>query len=123
MPDVKCINLSFIVPLDKVDEVQSVFDVHAAWMKEFYSESNKGEEHLLHAYFTRARELKDPTDPSKGETGNILFTLNERFTSNESVSRHNEHVKKNEYFQKFIEIKNKYAVFRSAGGEVYHFIK
>ena len=123
MTDIICINLAFKVPSDKVSEVQSIFKKHALWMKAFYSESNKGQKYLVNVYFTKAKEYKDPTDPTKGETGNVLFTINERFTSELSVKRHNDNVKQNEYFEKFADIKNKFAVFRSANGEMYHSIR
>jgi|TARA_B110000967_G_C18832919_1_gene535064 hypothetical protein len=123
MTEVKCVNLGFIVPESKVREVQYVFEKHAKWMREFYSEANSGDNYLINAFITKATEFIDPTNPNKGLTGNILFTLNEKFTSKDSIKRHNEHASKNEYFQKFIEIKNNYAVFRSAGGEIYLSIK
>ena len=97
MDKIICINLGFVVPKNKQSEVASVFKVHVKWMKKFYSESNNGKKHLINAYITKATEFKDPTDPSKGETENVLFTLNEKFASVESLKRHNDHVKKNEY--------------------------
>ena len=39
MSDIKCINLGYVVPKDKADEVQELFRTHAAWMQEFYSDS------------------------------------------------------------------------------------
>tara|TARA_B100000767_G_C19506820_1_gene426676 strand:- start:282 stop:560 length:279 start_codon:yes stop_codon:yes gene_type:complete len=92
-------------------------------MKEFYSESNEGRKYLISAYLTKASELKDPTNPAKGETNNLLFTLNEKFTSIKSLKRHNEQVQKNEYFLKFSQIKKKYATFRSANGKILHSIR
>ena len=123
MNKIICINLGFVVPKNKQSEVESVFKVHVKWMKKFYSESNNGKKHLINAYITKATEFKDPTDPSKGKTNNLLFTLNEKFTSSESLERHNDHVKKNEYFSKFSEIKKKYATFRSANGKISHSIE
>ena len=117
-----CINLGFVVPKNKVKEVESILKIHTEWMSEFYSEGNNGKKYLLGAYITRATEFKDPTDPAQGETNNLLYTLNEKFTSTESLERHNNHVKKNEYFSKFSEMKKKYASFRSANGTVYYSI-
>ena len=82
MTDRVCINLSYAVPNDKAAEVEKIFSTHGKWMTEFYSD---GTDHLLNAYFTKAPEFKDPTDPSKGETGSTLFTINEQFASMESV--------------------------------------
>ena len=123
MNKIICINLGFVVPKNKQSEVASVFKVHVKWMKKFYSESNNGKKHLINAYITKATEFKDPTNPSRGKTNNLLFTLNEKFTSSESLERHNNHVKKNKYFSKFSEKKKKYATFRSAKGKISHSIE
>ena len=122
MNEIICINLGFVVPKNDLQEVEHTFKVHANWMKEFYSEYNNGKKYLISAYTSKAEELKDPTNPAKGETGKILFTLNEQFTSIESLERHNKNVKKNKYFSKFSEIKKKYATFRSANGKIVHLI-
>ena len=61
MTDRVCINLSYAVPNDKAAEVENIFSTHGKWMTEFYSD---GTDHLLNAYFTKAPEFKDPTDPS-----------------------------------------------------------
>ena len=65
----------------------------------------------------------DPTDPSKGETGNIVFTINERFTSLESVQRHIENAMKNDYFEDFGNILHNYGKVISPGGMIYHSIR
>ena len=122
MNKIICINLGFVVPKNDLREVEHIFKVHADWMKKFYSEYNNGKKYLISAYTSKAKELKDPTNPTMGETGKILFTLNEQFTSIESLERHNKNVKKNEYFSKFSEIKKKYATFRSANGKIVHLI-
>ena len=122
MDKVICINLGFVVPKNSLQEVEHVLKVHTDWMKDLYSEYNNGKKYLISAYITKATELKDPTNPAKGETGNILFSLNEKFTSIESLERHNENVKKNEYFYKFSQIKKNYASFRSANGKIYRLI-
>ena len=92
-------------------------------MEEFYSENNDGQTHLLNSYFTKAPEFVDPTDPSKGETGNIVFTINERFTSLESVQRHIENAMKNDYFEEFGNILHNYGKVISPGGIIYHSIR
>ncbi len=120
MADVKCINIAFCVPKEDAEEVQTVFKKHASWMEEFYSNS---EQHLLNSYFTRSIEYKDPTDPSKGETGNILFTINERFTSQESVVRHIQSASKNDYFVKFAEILQTYGKVVAPLGSIYKSIR
>ena len=65
MNKIICINLGFVVPKNKLSEVESVFKVHVTWMKKFYSKSNNGKKYLISAYITKATEFKDPTNPSK----------------------------------------------------------
>lgn len=64
-------------------------------MNGFYSSENDGESHLISAYFTKSPEFTDPTDPLNGTTGNTIFTINERFTSIESIQRHLENASQN----------------------------
>ena len=123
MSDIRCINVGYVVPEDKADEVQSVFNKHSAWMDDFYSDSNNGSEHLINSYFTRAPEFINPLDPTAGVTGNVIFTLNERFTSMESVGRHAANAQKNDYFPQFGEILGTYGTAISMGGEIYHSIR
>ena len=89
------INITYVVPKDKAAEVEATFGKHSAWMSKFYADST---EHLISCYFTKAPEFKVPTDPSQGETDNIIFTINEEFTQGESVGRHIGTAKGNDYF-------------------------
>lgn len=124
MPEeIRCINYSFAVPKESAEEVELIFRKHAAWMEEFYSEINDGQKHLLNSYFTKAPEFVDPTDHSKGETGNVVFTINERFNSLESVLRHTKHAMRNDYFEDIARIFEKYAKVLSNGGVIYHSIR
>ena len=123
MSDIKCINLGYVCSNAEAASVEEVFRKHAAWMTDFYSEANNGSEHLLSAYFTKAPEFIDPTDPEKGVTGNTLFTINERFTKMASIQRHVENASQNDYFPQFAEILGSYGKVISLGGEIYHSIR
>ena len=123
MSDIKCINLGYVCSNAEAASVEEVFRKHAAWMTDFYSEANNGNEHLLNAYFTKAPEFIDPTDPEKGVTANTLFTINERFTGMASIQRHVENASQNDYFPQFAEILGSYGRVISLGGEIYHSIR
>jgi hypothetical protein len=123
MSDIKCINLGYVCSNAEAASVEEVFRKHAAWMTDFYSEANNGNEHLLNAYFTKAPEFIDPTDPEKGVTGNTLFTINERFIGMASIQRHVENASQNDYFPQFAEILGSYGRVISLGGEIYHSIR
>ena len=83
-------------------------------MISFYNDDN---EHLLHGYFSKAPELNNPLDPNSAETGGIIFTINEQFSSMESVIRHEDHAQKNDYFPEFGKIIQLYGKGVSIGGE------
>ena len=110
------INISYVVPKDKADEVQAVFGKHSAWMTTFYAGST---EHLISCYFTKAPEFKVPTDPSQGETDNMIFTINEEFAAPESVGRHIQTASGNDYFPQFGDILGTYGKVVQPMGSVY----
>jgi hypothetical protein len=114
------INISYLVPGDKADEVQAIFGKHTAWMSEFYKDST---EHLISCYFTKAPEFKVPVDPSQGETGKVIFTINEEFKAAESVGRHIENAKKNDYFPAFGKVMEDYGTSVQPMGSVYFKIR
>ena len=114
------INIAYVVPKDKADEVEAVFGKHSAWMTTFYAGST---EHLISCYFTKAPEFKVPTDPSQGETDNMIFTINEEFTAPESVGRHIQTASGNDYFPQFGEILGTYGKVVQPMGSVYFKIR
>ena len=74
-------------------------------------------------HILQGTRIVDPTDPTKGFTGNIVFTINEKFTSMKSIERHVENASKNQYFEKFAEILGTYGKAISLGGDIYHSIR
>ena len=114
------INIAYVVPKDKADEVAAVFGKHSAWMSGFYAGST---EHLISCYFTKAPEFKVPTDPSQGETDNMIFTINEEFAAPESVGRHIQTASGNDYFPQFGEILGTYGKVVQPMGSVYFKIR
>jgi hypothetical protein len=113
---VATINIDYVVPKEKAAEVQAVFEKHAAHMTEHYKGSL---EHLISCYFTKAPQFKVPTDPSQGETDNVIFTINEEFATKGSVPAHIEAAKKNDYFPEFGAIMGEFGKVVQPMGEVY----
>ena len=74
---------------------------------------------LISCYFTRANQLVDPTDPSKGETDNVIFTINEEFVGPEFVANHIGTAKGNDYFPAFGGILHDYGVIVQPLGNVF----
>ena len=85
--------------------------------------NSRASSRLISAYFTKSPEFTDPTDPLNGTTGNTIFTINERFTSIESIQRHVENASQNDYFPEFYEIMGNYGKVIGIGGEVLHSIR
>ena len=83
-----CINISYKVPADKVAEVEEALKAHAEHMKTSYTSDNPRGDNPVDAYFTKAEELNNPTNPEDGKTGNIIFTLNEKWSQPEHIQNH-----------------------------------
>ena len=82
------INLSFKVPTDKADEVEGALRAHAEHMKNTYLPENADGSNPVEAYFTKAVELNNPTNPDDGTTGCIIFTVNEKWLEAEHIQKH-----------------------------------
>ena len=52
----------------------------------------------------RNKGAEVPTDPTKGVTDNVIFTINEEFAFQASVPRHIKTASGNDYFPKFAEV-------------------
>ena len=96
-----CINLSYKVPADKVAEVEEALKAHAEHMKTSYTNDNTRGDNPVDAYFTKAEELNNPTNPDEGKTGNIIFTLNEKWSQPEHIQNHIGRTKEAAHWEKF----------------------
>lgn len=94
------INISYRVPEDKVSDVESVINDHAEYMKKTYEEGGEAKA-PVHTYFTKAPEMVNPTDPSQGLTGYMIFTINEIWDAPEDVLAHIERAKQAPHFERF----------------------
>ena len=88
-----CINISYKVPAAKVAEVEEPLIAHGKHMDHVYPSGNPDGVNPAEAYFTKSEEFNDPTDPSKGKTGNIIFTVNEKWHKPEHIQNHIEKAK------------------------------
>jgi hypothetical protein len=84
---------------------------------------DEGKAFLITCYFSKAKEMNDPMDPSKGGTGNTLFYILEQFADEAAVGRHVENAKGNDYFPKFGAIMGEYGVAVGLGAEIYASIR
>ena len=82
-----------------------------------------GTNRLINPYFTKGSEFKSPFDPAEEETGNIIFIINKKFASMDSLQRHEDVGGKNDYIPEFFELVWKYGKFFNIGGTVFHSIE
>ena len=73
-------------PPELVDEGDRLFRSHAPWIESTHHRT--GDKALLSYDVSKAPELKNPLDPSAGETGNSCFVLNEIYESEAGVADH-----------------------------------
>ena len=103
-------NFALSVPADKAAEVEAMIATHAQWMRETHSLIAKPDPTygmlgtLVDYYNSKAPEMKNPLDPSEGNTGNLIYTLNEVYTRPEGTEAHMEAAPSWKSFEKFLEL-------------------
>lgn len=83
----KTFNITFRVPANKCEEVESTLKEHEAFMLKTHS-LTQGKLHLEHYYVSKAQELVNPTDPTQGVTGNFIYSLNEVYIAPDGCEEH-----------------------------------
>ena len=64
------------VPSQDEAKIDDLISSHASWMSETHSlDPQEGKLHTLEYYVSKATEFNDMMDPSKGSTGNIIYTV------------------------------------------------
>ena len=71
----------------------------------------------------RARTIEVATDPSKGESDDVIFTINEEFTGPDKVAAHIETAKGNDYFEEFGKVLHDYGKVVQPLGQVWFAIR
>ena len=93
------INMCLSVPADKEAEIDEVFKGHEAWMRTQHKMGADGDDsemiRLLEFYISKGKEPVDPMDPSKGDTGNLLYIMSEVYAAPEGIGKHMEEGGKN----------------------------
>ena len=94
-----CINLSYKVPTAEVEEPLIAYGKH---MDHIYPSGNLDGMNPAETYFTKSEKFNDPTDPSKGKTGNILFNIVKKWHKPKHIQNHIAKVKVAPHFPKFV---------------------
>jgi hypothetical protein len=107
------------VPESDAQYVDGLIESHANWMNETHSlVEEEGKLHTLEYYVTKASELNDMMDPSKGTTGNVIYSVNEVHKDGEHMGKHVEMGQKWERINEFFELFSKYNPLVTMGGSV-----
>ena len=77
------------VPDAEAIAVDELIASHAAWMRDTHSViEEEGKLHTLEYYVSKASELNDMMDPSKGTTGQVIYTVSEVHKDDEHFGKH-----------------------------------
>jgi hypothetical protein len=77
------------VPASDEIAVDDLFSSHAGWMSETHSlKPESGKLQMLEYFVSKATELNDMMDPSKGSTGNIIYSVSEVHLDDEHFGKH-----------------------------------
>ena len=118
----RTINICYKVPGENASEVEEVLKAHAEHMKVNYTPDNPRGDNPLDAYFTKAEELNNPTNPADGKTGNIIFTVNEKWAQPEHIQAHIGRTMEATHFSKILSAMQNYGTI-SVMGEVFYDLK
>ena len=99
--------------------VDDLFASHAAWMADTHSlKEEEGKLHTLEYFVSKAKELADMMDPSKGSTGHIIYCVSEVHKDDEHFGKHVEMGQNWSRIGEFFELFEKYAPLVTMGGRV-----
>ena len=107
------------VPSTDEAEIDDLISSHAKWMSETHSlNPEDGKLHTLEYYVSKATELNDMMDPSKGSTGNIIYNVSEVHIDDEHFGKHVELGQSWSRIGEFFGLFEKYSPLVTMGGRV-----
>ena len=113
-------NFALSVPADKMEAVEEVIAIHAAWMRETHSLEADGRIHLVDYHVAKAEEMNNLLDPSECKTGNILYSINEVYVEKDGIDQHMGKAMQWEHIQDFVGTLTEYGKVLIGGGTVIH---
>ena len=107
------------VPAHEATAVDDLIDSHAKWMSKTHSlEPENGKLQTLEYFVSKATELNDIMDPSKGSTGNIIYNVSEVHIDDEHFGKHVELGQSWDRIGEFFGLFEKYSPLVTMGGRV-----
>ena len=107
------------VPANEAEAVDDLINSHAKWMSETHSlNPENGKLQTLEYFVSKATELNDMMDPSKGSTGNIIYNVSEAHIDDEHFGKHVELGQSWDRIGEFFGLFEKYSPLVTMGGRV-----
>ena len=107
------------VPQSEESEVDDLISSHAKWMSETHSiKPENGKLQTLEYFVSKATELSDMMDPSKGSTGHIVYNLIEVHIDDEHFGKHVELGQNWSRIDEFFGLFEKYSPLVTMAGRV-----
>ena len=107
------------VPESEAAGVDDLIYSHAKWMSETHSlEPENGKLQTLEYFVSKATELNDMMDPSKGSTGNVIYNVSEVHLDDEHFGKHVELGQSWDRIGEFFGLFEKYSPLVTMGGRV-----
>ena len=107
------------VPETEAATVDDLLAAHAAWMQDTHSIIEEdGKLQTLEYYVSKASELNDIMDPSKGTTGQVIYTVNEVHRDDEHFGKHVELGQSWSRINEFFGLFEKYSPLVTMAGRV-----
>ena len=107
------------VPDAEATAVDELIASHAAWMRDTHSViEEEGKLHTLEYYVSKASELNDMMDPSKGTTGQVIYTVSEVHKDDEHFGKHVELGQSWDRINEFFGLFEKYSPLVTMAGRV-----
>ena len=107
------------VPESDASTVDDLLYSHAKWMSETHSlKPENGKLQTLEYFVSKATELNDMMDPSKGSTGNIIYSISEVHIDDEHFGKHVELGQSWSRISEFFGLFEKYSPLVTMGGRV-----
>ena len=106
------------VPDSDAAAVDELISSHASWMQKTHSLTEvEGKLHTLE-YYVSGCELNDMMDPSKGTTGNVVYTVSEVHKDDEHFGKHVELGQSWDRINDFFGLFEKYSPLVTMAGRV-----
>ena len=88
--DFNAFGFALVVPEANIEEVEAVLASHRNFMSETHSVDGDIDTRLNSYSVIKAPQMNDPTDPSKGMTGNVIYILSEHYETPQGLAMHME---------------------------------